>query len=409
MKARIPPFSFFFLLSVCISFAARPLRAETLDASLLIVGGNESACAAAVQAARLGVAPIVLVNDIDWLGGQFSSEGVGCADEWTVVEGRRTHFPRSGLFLEVLRSMRADNSQVYGMPSPGNAFCGTETIEPAAAQKIFRDLVQPAVAAGALRVLSGWQPESVQVEAGRVVGVQFIPATGGAGTLRIRAAMTIDASDWGEVVRLSGARYGAGPDLRARFGEPSAPEAFDEAGVQEMNPLSWCMVLRETKGRDATIAKPATYHPASFAALDKMAPWVDSDMSGGIYSASGNSPYTHRRLVDRWHNGFAPGTEAMFLNYPAQDYPLCQLPQRVVDALENTEPGASKKNIVNLSPAQRQIVFEDAKQHSLGMLYHLQTAVHDRVGDFPLHGAHLRIRDPRPVASQALHSRRPAA
>lgn len=106
-------------------------------------------------------------------------------------------------------------------------------------------------------------------------------------------------------------------------------------------------------------------------------------MSGGIYSPSGNSPYTHRRLVDRWHNGFAPGTEATFLNYPTQDYPLCQLPQRVVEALEKTEPGASKKNIVELTPAQRRIIFDDVKQHALGMLYHLQTAVHDRVGDFP--------------------------
>ena len=66
-----------------------------------------------------------------------------------------------------------------------------------------------------------------------------------------------------------------------------------------------------------------------------------------------------------------------------QDYPLCQLPQRVVEALEKTEAGTSKKNIVDLTPAQRQIIFDDAKQHTLGMLYHLQTAVHDRVGDFP--------------------------
>jgi hypothetical protein len=37
----------------------------------------------------------VLVNDIGWLGGQFSAEGVGCLDEWIVVDGKRTNFPRS--------------------------------------------------------------------------------------------------------------------------------------------------------------------------------------------------------------------------------------------------------------------------------------------------------------------------
>jgi NADPH-dependent 2,4-dienoyl-CoA reductase/sulfur reductase-like enzyme len=54
-----------------------PLRAaDKIPCDLLVVGGNESAVAAAVQASRLGVKRVVLVNDIDWLGGQFSSEGV---------------------------------------------------------------------------------------------------------------------------------------------------------------------------------------------------------------------------------------------------------------------------------------------------------------------------------------------
>ena len=358
------------------------LHAEDLEADLLIVGGNESACAAAIQAARLGVEKIVLVNDIDWLGGQFSAEGVGCLDEWIVVEGKRTHFPRSGLFLEMVRKIRAHNTAEYGKACPGNAFCGTETIEPKAAMTIFERWL--AEHADHVRVLSGWEPTQVTEDASRVTGVRFQRPDGSkAGELMVRAKLTLDASDWGDVIRLSGAKYGAGPDLKARFGEPSAPAAFDEAGSQEMNPISYCVVLRETQGRDATVPRPASYDARSFASLDRIPPWVDSDMSAGIYSPSGNSPYTHRRLVDRWHNGFAPGTEATFINYPVQDYPLCQLPQRVVDALEKTEPGASKKNIVDLTPAQRRLIFEDAKQHALGVLHHLQTAVHERVGDFP--------------------------
>ncbi|WP_038167304.1 FAD-dependent oxidoreductase, partial [Verrucomicrobium sp. BvORR106] len=368
-------------------------HAADLDADLLIVGGNESACAAAVQAARLGVKRVVLVNDIKWLGGQFSAEGVGCLDEWTMVEGRRVNFPRSGLFLEVVRSIRAYNSARYGKATPGNAFCGTDTIEPAAAAELFEGLVRPHVQSGVLRIERGWEPVKVEVQNGAVTGVEFGPAEGGGNRLRITAKLTLDASDWGDVIRLSGARYGAGPDLKSRFGEASAPETFDEAGVQEMNPLSWCVVLRETGGRPAVIPRPPAYDARSFAALDKLAPWVDSDMSAGMYSPSGNSPYTHRRLVDRWHNGFPAGTEATFLNYPVQDYPLCQLPQQVAEALERSEPGASKKNIVDLSPAQRRIIFEDAKQHTLGVVHHLQTAVHDRVGDFPQSFRYMELTD----------------
>jgi len=373
---------------------SRPLSAETIDADLLLVGGSESACAAAVQAARLGVKKIVLVNDIDWLGGQFSAEGVGCLDEWTAVRGKKANFPRSGLFLEVIQRIRAHNSRTYGVAAPGNAWSGTETIEPAAAAAIFEKLVAPYSdkGTGQLRIERGWQPVKVELDGKRVAGVTFERTDGSPGQLTVRARLTVDSSDWGDVIRLSGAKYGAGPDLKARFNEPSAPEAFDEDGRQEMNPITWCLVLREA-GRDATISKPPTYHPRTFAALDGTPPWVDSAMPEGIYSPAGWSIYTHRRLVDRWHFGFPAGTETTFLNWPVQDYPLCQLPQRVRDALEATEPGASRKNIVDLNYAQRRIIFDDVKQHALGVLHHLQTKVHDRVGDYPQSFRYMALTD----------------
>lgn len=375
------------------------LRSEEIQADLLVVGGSESACAAAVQAARLGGKKVVLVNDIQWLGGQFSAEGVGCLDEWTTVEGKRVNFPRSGMFLEVVQRTRAHNSAIYGKASPGNAYCGTETIEPAAAAAIFENFVHPYTSSGVLRIERDWEPVKVIANGGQVTAVEFQHTGGKKPNLTVRAALTIDASDWGDVIRLSGAKYGAGPDLRSRFNEPSAPEAFDDAGVQEMNPLSWCVVLREA-GKDSTISAPSSYDARSFAALDKTPPWVDNDMGGGIYSSSGWSIYTHRRLVDRWHNGFATGTEATFLNWPVQDYPLCQLPQRVIDALEKSEPGASKKNMVDMSPAQRRLVFADVKAHALGMLHHLQTKVHDRVGDFPQSFRYMKLTDEFGTADQ---------
>src|SRR5204863_10169854 len=91
---------------------------ERIECDLLVVGGNESAVAAAAQASRLGVKRVVLVSDIDWLGGQFSSEGVGAVDEWTTVAGKRTEFPRSAMFLEVVQAIEAVNRKKYGTSSP---------------------------------------------------------------------------------------------------------------------------------------------------------------------------------------------------------------------------------------------------------------------------------------------------
>jgi hypothetical protein len=100
--------------------------------------------------------------------------------------------------------------------------------------------------------------------------------------------------------------------------------------------------------------------------------FADTNHAAGPYSPPVNI-YTHRRLVDARHLGLPPKMEKLFLNWPTQDYPLDRWPQPVEDALEATEPGAARKNIVALAPAQRRIIFADAKQHALGLFHYLQT------------------------------------
>ena len=374
----LPILSLLFILTV-------GSRAETIDADLLIVGGNESACAAAVQASRLGVQRIVLVNDIDWLGGQFSAEGVGVVDEWTTVGGKRVDFPRSGLFREVAQRIEETNRRKYGTPTPGNSFCGRLTIEPADAEGIFEQLL---AAEGAhVRIERGWEPTTVQVTSERVTGVTF---TRGTERLQVTARLTIDASDWGDVIRLSGAAWSAGPDTKARFDEPSAPESVDDSNRREMNPLTYCVTLRDS-GKESLSPEPPGYDVrryfgstkatvADFKALGwpkgtlmmNVPPFADTTHKAGPYSPPVNV-YTHRRLVDAHHLGFPAGAEKTFLNWPTQDYPLDHWPKTVADALDATEPGASQKSLVALSPLQRRIVFADAKQHALGLVHYLQT------------------------------------
>jgi hypothetical protein len=360
--------------------AALQAEDQSLRVDLLIVGGNESACAAAVQAARLGVKSIALVNDIDWLGGQFSAEGVGPVDERTLIGGQSTNLPRSGLFLEIIERIREHNRKEYGVPAPGNSWSATETITPAAAARLFEDLLAPYAAEGSgqIRVLRGWQPARVTVEGSRVAGVVFERTDGGAGTITVAARLTIDSSDWGDVIRLGGAKYLAGVDPHSRFNEPSAPKTLDDEAPQEMNSITWSVTLREAD-HDAVIARPARYDDRSFEL--QVPPWVDSDMRDGIYSNSGCSVYTQRRLVDRRHFGLPRGVETLQLNSTPQDYPLCQLPSHVAEALEATEAGASRKNIVDMTPAQRRIIFADAKQRSLAFLHYLQTTAHAPHGD----------------------------
>lgn len=383
-------------------FASSTLAAENtqeIACDLLVVGGNESAVAAAVEAARRGVKQVVLVNDGTWLGGQFSSEGVGCVDEWTVYRGKRVNFPRSGIFLEIMREIRAHNARTYGIPAPGNAWCGSDTIEPAAADKIFRKFLAPyqsplstGEARGQVTLIESMQLVSVMKVDGRVSSVLFENAADSAQQLRVTARMTIDSTDFGDVIRSSGTRCSAGPDVRSRFGEAGAPVGPLAEDRNEMNPLSWCIVARHSK-EESIIVPPNDYDARKYASLAKVPSWVDSAMVEGIYAPGGWSIYTHRRLVDAKNNGFPLENETVLLNWPVQDYPLFDFPKPVVEQLEALAPGASKKNIVDMTRAERAIVFADAKRHALGMFYYLQTRDRDQKVPAERSFAHLKLSD----------------
>ena len=53
--------------------------------------------------------------------------------------------------------------------------------------------------------------------------------------------------------------------------------------------------------------------------------------------------------------------DILLINTPPVDYPLDVYPAMVAAALDATEAGASKKNLVAMTPEQREIVFQDAR------------------------------------------------
>jgi len=359
---------------------------KVISCDLLVVGGNESAVAAAVQASRLGVPKVLLVSDIPWLGGQFSSEGVGNVDEWTTVNGKRTDFPRSGMFLEVARFIEKINLAKHGHKAPGNSFCARLTIEPAEAAKIFESLVEPEVQSGRLQIERGWSVLSSEVRQNSITGVVFEK---GQEKLRVTSRLTIDASDWGDVIRTSNTKWSAGPDSKSRFGEPSAPENITDINRNEMNPITYCVVAKGS-ANPKPIPKPANYDERRYYGISKetrkqfaetawpkgvlfmgVSAFEDTTHAAGPYSPPVNI-YTHRRLVDSMHLNMPFEKEKLFFNWPVQDYPLDVWPKHVAEALEANEKGASKKALPGLTPSQRAIVFADAKNHALGMFYFLQ-------------------------------------
>lgn len=343
-----------FCLAACLCTAARGTE-NAIQADLLVVGGTESGCAAVVQAARMGVRRIVLVNDIQWLGGQFSAEGLGAIDE------NRAHgydgsvpIPRSGIFRDVIDAIEKKNAELYGgVRRPGNTRVIT-TCRPAVAEKVFRELLAPYEKSGRITRFSDYRVRSVLTKGHRVMGVKF-ESTDSKKTLTVRARMTIDATDWGDVIQNSGAKWDAGLDAKSEFGEPSAPESSQPA--TDLNPITWCMILEQRKAQ-TLFPMPAGYDPRYF---NKLWGWIDEKFS-----------YTSRRLVDGQGFKQIDHPDMLLINTPPVDYPLDVYPAKVAAALDATEAGASKKNLVAMTPEQREIVFQDARRHSLKYYHHLQ-------------------------------------
>ncbi|MCP4886178.1 MAG: FAD-dependent oxidoreductase, partial [Planctomycetaceae bacterium] len=345
--------SWIFIVCVLVTLE---LSAEETEVDLLIVGGTESGCAAAVQAARMGISKIALVNDIEWLGGQFSSEGLGAIDE------NRSHgyegtvpIPRSGIFRDVIDAIESKNAELYGgARRPGNTRVIT-TARPVVSEKVFRELIAPFEKSGQILRWSHYHVDSVLVENDRVVGVEFRPDDPSGEPLTVRAKLTIDASDWGDVIKGSGAKWEAGQDPKSRYNEPSASVSGEP--TTDLNPITWCMIL-EQQAEPNLFPKPDGYDPNYFSGIWG---WIKEDFA-----------YTTRRLVDGRGAEEIDHPDILLINNPNIDYPLDVWPKSVADALEATEHGASKKNVVAMTREQREIVFADARKHTLKYYYHLQ-------------------------------------
>lgn len=385
-------------LALVSSIGSADSRAEVVSPDLLIVGGTESGWAAAIQAARSGVASIVLVNDVEWLGGQFTVEAVCAVDENRGVH-RKVPFPRAGLFRELMDRIEQFNRDHYGHPRPGNAWTARTTFRPRDGAAVFAEMIRPYEQSGQVTI---YQPfvvtrASLTPDGRRLAEVEFEHAQRPNRRIVVRPRLTIDASDWGDIVQASGAAFEYGPDLRSKYSEPSAPASREGFPITDMNPITWCMVIEETDDWH-TIAEPPFYDERRYYLTTNVTrreyeqlgwphrphrpfnpPWTpDTD----VFYQGDRSVYSQRRLLDDEHLQLNNvDGDVILLNWSVQDYPLDVLPDHVIQALEATQRGASKKNIVEMNRRQRQIIFEDAKRHSLGMLYHLQTTVHDRVPD----------------------------
>jgi glycine/D-amino acid oxidase-like deaminating enzyme len=230
-----------------------------IHTDLVVVGGGLGGVAAALAAATLG-RTVVLTEELDWLGGQLTSQAVP-PDENAWIEG-----PYSSASYQRLRagirdfyrrnyplteSARADQKL-----NPGRGLVSGLCHEPPVAVAVLAELLAPYLSSGRIRLLMRHVPVAVHTDGDRVESVTVRSLESGA-EQTVSAPYVVDATELGDLLELGGVDHVVGAESQDQTGESHAlPGPADPLDQQA---ITWCCALEYRPGEDHTIDKPDDY------------------------------------------------------------------------------------------------------------------------------------------------------
>lgn len=319
-----------------------------LKCDLLVAGGGTGGCAAALAACRVG-RTVVLTEETDWLGGQLTSQGVSAPDEHRFIEsfgGTRTYTQLRTLIREYYRRHTGltPEAEAAEALNPGNGWVSHLCCEPRAALWALDQLLQPYRESGTLTVLLRHRAVSAEVDGDQVRSVLFRHLDSESHA-EVRAAFTLDATELGDLLPLTGTEYVSGAESRAETGEPSAS---DEAAPECVQSFTYPFVVEFRPGERHYVRQPEDYaenrkrQPYTLRHLyyDQRG-WVTYRMFDTGAGAAGPF-WTYRRLIDA-ANFDDPryAHDAAMINWPGNDFRHGGLidvaPEAALDALRRAK------------------------------------------------------------------------
>lgn len=310
---------FFFLVCLASFDVCAQHTLKRYETDVLVIGGGTGGTAAAIQSARLGVKTI-LIEPTAMLGGMLTAAGVSCTDG-------NDQFP-SGMWEEFRQALYKH----YGRNKLNSGWVSNTCFEPHAGDSIFQAW---AGREKQLTVLFRHQFSEVIKSGNTITGAIVTDSTGN--RITIKAKVVIDATELGDVFAAAGTRYDVGMDDPAVSRETQSREKNNI--IQD---LTWAAVLKDYgAGADKTIARPVNYDSTKY-----FCSTADAPCKGKPYI------YDTKKVLNY---GKLPNGKYM-LNWPAHgnDFYL---------------------NVAEESPAIRSNKYEQAKQHTLGFIYFMQTTL----------------------------------
>ncbi|MCC6548884.1 MAG: FAD-dependent oxidoreductase [Ignavibacteriaceae bacterium] len=211
---------------------------------LLVIGGGCGGASAAIQAARLGIKTL-LVEETPWLGGMVTAAGVSAFDGNKYAVG-------GGIFAE-LRSMIED--YYGGADKTFTGWISLTCFEPKKGAEFLHTI------ASKEKSLDIWFESSLVkplLDGNRITGAEVKRKDGT--VVQVNAAITIEATEFGDLLKLANIPYRLGRDAKSDTGEADACHKWDG----EVQDVTFCAILKKYDGTAPVIAPSADYDPERF-------------------------------------------------------------------------------------------------------------------------------------------------
>ena len=345
-----------------------------LETDIAVIGGGVGGVAAALAALRAGQR-VILSEETDWIGGQFTAQAVppdesswiemfGCTASYRRLRDDVRRFYRD--YYPLTAAARA-NPRL----NPGGGWVSQLCHEPRVALAVMNAHLQPYFAQGKLTLLLHHQPINAQTSGDHIVSVVLRDKLSSAET-HVRAPYFLDATELGDLLDLAGVEHVIGAESRAQTGEPHAPAQPQPLNQQA---ISVCFAVSHHPGENHVIDKPQSYDfwrdyqanfwPAPNLSWQQTHPITLATRERSLFPVVGRDPWEalwdYRRILgsDNFEGDFPSIT---LVNWPQIDYWLGPL--------------------VGVADAEAARHLQGAKELSLSFLYWMQTEAprHDGSG-----------------------------
>jgi hypothetical protein len=312
-------FSFHFACFSIFIFSSSLSAQTILTTDVLVVGGGTGGIAAGIQSTRSG-SKTIIIERTHCLGGMLTAAGVSCTDGNDLLP--------SGMWQQFREALYTH----YGTTNLGTGWVSETCFEPHVGDSIFKAWSEKEKN---LEIIYGWDFKRVEKEGNKITGAVFNNEK--QDTMVVRAKITIDATELGDVFANAGCAYDLGTEDPSYSNEKMAP-----GKTNIIQDLTWVVILKDCGMQaDKTILAPPGYDPKNYYCCCTSAPCFDKP-----YNVDAQTMLNYGKLP---HNKY-------MINWPAHG-------------------NDSYLNVVDDDHEQRGKKYESAKLHALGFVYFIQTTL----------------------------------